>query len=108
MTVNTRYLVVGPSGFGAEASAAVGEGNSSAKKMVRDYNALKERAKELGVIEISVEKLLSYLQAGDSDKSIPLGSAIRASDFKAGDDSKSFFRRPTPGLESFPNNREPK
>lgn len=108
MTVNTRYLVVGPSGFGAEASAAVGEGNGGAKKMVRDYNALKERAKELGVIEISVEKLLSYLQAGDSDKSIPLGSAIRASDFKAGDDSKSFFRRPTPGLESFPNNREPK
>ncbi len=103
MNVNTRYLVVGPSGVGAEALAAGESGSANTKKIVRDYNAAKERAKELGVIEISVEKLLSYLQAGNADKTIPLGSAVRASDFKAADDSKSFFRRPSPGVESLPS-----
>lgn len=103
MTVNTRYLVVGPSGVGAELMAAGDAAGSGVKKIVKDYNSAKEKAKELGVIEISVEKLLSYLQAGNADKSIPLGSAVRASDFKATDDDKSFFRRPTPGVDSLPN-----
>jgi hypothetical protein len=103
MNINTRYLVVGPSGVGAEALATGDAANSGVKKLVKDYNAAKEKAKELGVIEISVEKLLSYLQGSNSDKSIPLGSAVRASDFKAEDDDKKFFRRPSPGVDSLPN-----
>jgi|GEM_PF-429828 len=103
MSINTRYLVVGPSGVGAEALATGDAANTSVKKLVKDYNAAKEKAKELGVIEISVEKLLSYLQGSNSDKSIPLGSAVRASDFKAEDDDKKFFRRPSPGVDSLPN-----
>lgn len=103
MSINTRYLVVGPSGVGAEVLAAGDSANTSVKKLVKDYNAAKEKAKELGVIEISVEKLLSYLQGGNADKTIPLGAAVRASDFRAEDDDKKFFRRPTPGVDSLPN-----
>ena len=79
MTADTRWLVVGK-GFNVSATEEL---DPSQKAYRLKYADMQRRAKELAVSQINLDKLLNWIQSSNSaDRTIPLGSATRASDFR--------------------------
>jgi hypothetical protein len=78
MTPDTRWLVVGKD-FDVSAT----EDLDPRQKAYRvKYADMQRRAKELAVSQINMDKLLNWIQSDNSaDRSIPMGTATRASDF---------------------------
>ncbi len=77
MTVDTRWLVVGE-GFKVSATEDLDPTQVIFRKQ---YAEMQKRAKELAVSQMNTSKLLNWIQGGNKgDRSIPLGSAIRATD----------------------------
>lgn len=78
MTADTRWLVVGK-GFDISKM----EDLDPRQKIYSDnYAKMQSRAKELAVSTINLDKLLNWIQSSNtSDRSIPLGTATRGSDF---------------------------
>ena len=80
MTPSTSFLVLGTD---LSVSAAVNDALQQ-QQIARagDYAAFQKKASERGIIQISLDKLLGYLKIEGSDRTVPLGSDIRASDFE--------------------------
>lgn len=78
MTADTRWLVVGK-GFDVSKT----EDLDPRQKAYRDkYADMQARAKELAVSQINLDKLLNWIQSSNTaDRSIPMGTASRATDF---------------------------
>ena len=78
MTADTRWLVVGET-FKPSATEELDPRQAAYRKKYADMQA---RAKELAVSSINLDKLMNWIQSANSnDRSIPLGSATRGSDF---------------------------
>lgn len=78
MTVETRWIVVG-TGFKPSSNQELDPN----QKIFQDlYYKMQERAKELAVSQINLDKLLNWIQSSrGGDRSIPMGTATRGSDF---------------------------
>ena len=78
MTADTRWLVQGK-GFDISAAEDL---DPNQKTYRLKYADMQRRAKELAVSQINLDKLLNWIQSSSGqDRSIPMGSATRASDF---------------------------
>lgn len=77
MTTDTRWLVVGEQ-FKVGASE---DADSKQKDYRGKYADMQQRARSLAVSQINLDKLLSWIRSGGEDRSVPMGSSIRASDF---------------------------
>jgi hypothetical protein len=76
ITPNTSYLVIGTD------VRSVAENPAAADK-ARDYERFISEARENGVMQISVEKLLGLLKVDQSSRVVPLGDRVRGADFPA-------------------------
>lgn len=76
--INTTYLVIG------ELPSTVTEGNldSRTKELMEKYSAVRKKAKDSGVREISLTNLLGLLRKYDDDRTIGIGDATRSEDFR--------------------------
>ncbi len=78
MTADTRWLVVGKS-FDVSKTAEI---DPRQKAYGEKYADMERRAKEQAVSTINLDKLLNWIQSSNTvDRSIPMGTATRASDF---------------------------
>jgi hypothetical protein len=71
---NTSYLVIGTD------VRSVAENPATADK-AREYERFIAEARENGVMQISVDKLLGLLKVDQSSRIVPLGERVRGSDF---------------------------
>ena len=81
MTPSTRYVVLGTD----LSISANGGADLLAEQQARveNYKAFIAEAKQNGITQISLDKLLGYLKTDSSDRTIPLGDRTRAVDFPA-------------------------
>jgi hypothetical protein len=76
---NTSFLVLGTDlNISANSSPQL---NAQQKARAEKYAAFIAEAKKMGIIQISLDKLMGYLKTEGSDRTIPLGDRIRADDF---------------------------
>ena len=79
MTPSTSFLVLG-----TDLTVSASDSTALQQQQIAragDYAAFQKKANERGIIQISLDKLLGYLKVEGSDRTVPLGSDIRASDF---------------------------
>ncbi len=81
MTPNTSFLVLGTD-LSAPANASP-EVLARQKAKAELYAKFVAEAREQGIIQISLDKLMGYLKTEGSDRTIPLGDRIRGQDFPA-------------------------
>jgi hypothetical protein len=74
LSPNTSYLVIGT-------DVATIAQNPSAGDKAREYARFIDEARENGVMQISVDKLLGLLKVDESARVVPLGDRSRGSDF---------------------------
>ena len=77
MNYDTKYMVRGEK-FDPNSQAQAGEFASK-------FADMEKRAAGMGVNEINLDKLLTWLRSSSEDSSIPFGAATRASDFQVRD-----------------------
>lgn len=88
MTPSTAYVVLGTDlSLNANGGADL---LAEQQTRVENYKAFIAEAKQNGITQISLDKLLGYLKTEASDRTIPLGDRMRAQDFPA----KTTTRRP--------------
>jgi hypothetical protein len=73
---NTSYLVIG-----SDVSSLAGSPGS--EERAREYAKFIDKARENGVMQISLDKLLGLLKVDQSSRVVPLGERSRGSDFPA-------------------------
>jgi hypothetical protein len=79
MTVDTNWLIVGE-GYKVTANEDL---DPRQRDFRQKYADMQQRAKELAVSQINLDKVLVWLQnGGQSDRTVPLGNASRADDFR--------------------------
>jgi len=76
LSVDTRYLVIGDD-FKVIGGVLEGANEIVAKKRAE----LETQAKGLGITRIDLDKLMSWLRGSGQEDVVPLGTAVRASDF---------------------------
>lgn len=81
MTPNTSYLVLGTDL--ALPANATPEMRAEQQQRAEGYKAFMAEARQKGIIEISLDKLMGYLKTEGADRTVPLGDRIRAQDFPA-------------------------
>lgn len=74
---DVRFLVVGET-----PEVDPGADPATARQKVGNLAATRAKAREMGVTEIPVWKLMNYIQVISDAKTTPLGSAVRGDDFK--------------------------
>lgn len=79
MTANTSFLVLGTD-MTVKANASP-ELLAQQKAKAELYAKFVAEARQKGIIQISLDKLMGYLKTEGSDRTIPLGERIRAEDF---------------------------
>ena len=75
LTPNTSFLVLG--------TDLIPSANPTPDQMTKleSYERFRAEARQVGVMQISIEKLLGYLRAEGSARLVPLSERIQASDF---------------------------
>ncbi|WP_153555694.1 hypothetical protein [Roseimaritima sediminicola] len=92
-----RFLVVGE-------TPEVEDGEDpQARQRVSNLGAIRSEARELGVTEIPVWKLMNYIQAISDARTTPLGSAVRGDDFPPEAPAGTNRRLPSDVSEIFRN-----
>lgn len=101
VTFDTRYLVLGQQ-RDYQATDDV-ERSQRESQFQQAMGQMKARAQQLGVTEISVNKLLGYLRSIDDEKTIPLGSQASGADFPPDPTGTSSNRLPSDVAEIYRN-----
>ena len=77
---NTSWLVMGTDLLLPEGASDARRAENAAR--LKQYADFRKQAKQFGVREIALDKLMGYLKTDSSDRTVPLGSRIRGDDFR--------------------------